>query len=157
MKTLYKQYFMILSLSVILGCAGSREAGSEPAEQPVSRRSDCISKGSIRDYKILDEQNLIVTEGVSRKYHVELSRRAFGLKSSFAIGFQSRSERVCGGFDSLVYDDSLRADSIRIASIRRLTPEQEDNLLVRFGLREPELQEPRQPEAVEGAEVEELD
>jgi len=157
MKKLYKQLIIILSLSTLLGCASNQEAGIDAPEETVSRRSDCISKGSIRDYRVLDAQNLIVSEGASRKYHVALSRRANGLRSSTAIGFQSTSSRVCGGFDSLIYDDAFGAEKIRITSIRRLTPEEEDDLLVRYGLREPEVQEPRQPNEVEGAEVEELD
>ena len=157
MKKLYKQILIASFSSLLLGCAGSDEADFGDAEETVSRRSDCISKGSIRDYRVLDAQNLLVTEGASRKYHVELSRRANGLRSTTAIGFQSTTSRVCGGFDSLIYDDSFGAEKIRIASIRRLTPEGEQDLLVRFGLREPEVQEPRQPEKVEGAEVEELD
>jgi hypothetical protein len=38
-----------------------------------------------------------------------------------------------------------------------LTPEDEEDLLIRFGKKEPEIEQPRQPEEVEGAEVEELD
>jgi hypothetical protein len=41
--------------------------------------------------------------------------------------------------------------------VRRLTPEDEHDLLVRFGKKEPDYTEPRQTEQVDGAEVEELD
>ena len=118
---------------------------------------DCISQGSIRDYTVLDDQNLIVIQGASRKYHVELSRRAHGLRSSRAIGFKSQTGRICGGFDDLVVDDGYRPETIRISSIRRLSPESEEDLLIRFGKIEPEYEQARPPENVEGAEVEELD
>jgi len=88
-----------------------------------------------------------------------LSRRAFGLKSSWRIAFRSPSGRICGGFDEIIVSDGVggRPEAIRIDSIRRLSPEEEEDLLIRFGKKEPEVEQPRQPEAVEGAEVEELD
>jgi len=157
MKVYYKQSFIVITLGILLGCSSTEEADSGPTSETVSRHSDCISKGSIRDYRVLDDSNLIVTAGASRRYHVALSRKAFGLRSTLGIAFESSSGRVCGGFDRLIVDDAFGPESIRIAAIRRLTPEQENDLLVRFGLREPEYEQPRQPEKVEGAEVEELD
>jgi hypothetical protein len=119
---------------------------------------DCISQGSIRDYTVLDDLNLIISAGRSQIYHVELTRRAYGLRSSSAIGFESQTGRVCAGFDELVIDDDgLGPEKIRIGSIRKLTPESEEELLIRFGKIEPKYKQPRQPETVEGAEVEELD
>lgn len=157
MKKHYKQLFIYFLLGITLGCASTDEAASGGENETVSRRADCISQGSIRDYKVLDDANLIVTEGASRKYHVVLTRRVIGLRSKYAIGFQSATGRICGGFDSLIVDDSFGPEKVRIESIRRLTPEQEQELLVGYGLREPEFEQPRQPEEVEGAEVEELD
>lgn len=154
---LNKQIFIIISLSVLCGCASQEEGADAPADESHSRSSDCISKSSIRDYKVLDEQNLIITEGASRQYHMVLNRRAHGIRSMHGIGFRSSSGRVCGGFDSLIVADGFGPQEYRIMSIRRLTPEQAQNLLVRFGLIEPEYEQPRQPQEVEGAEVEELD
>jgi hypothetical protein len=86
-----------------------------------------------------------------------LSRRAFGLRSSWRIGFNSPTGRICGGFADIVVNDGNRPESIRIDSIRRITPEEEEDLLIRFGKKEPEIEQPRQSEEVSGAEVEELD
>lgn len=119
--------------------------------------NDCISQGSIRDYEVLDDGNLIVNTGVKRKYHVALVRRGFGLRSSWRIGFKSRSPQVCPGFSELVFDDGTGVQSIQVRSIRALTPEEYDDLLVRFGKKEPEDKQAPEPEKVEGAEVEELD
>jgi len=154
---LYKHIFIVLSLSVLFACAGQKTDPDAPLAGSEPRSSDCISKSSIRDYKILDDENLIISEGASRRYHMVLSRKAFGLRASRGIGFLSATSQVCAGFDSLIVDDTFRAEAFRIKSIRRLTPEQEEDLLVRFGLREPEFEQPRQPQEVEGAEVEELD
>jgi hypothetical protein len=105
----------------------------------------------------LDDANLIVTGGGSRKYHVTLSRRAIGLRSSWSIGFRSTTRQICAGFDEVVVDDGLGPDRFRIASIRRLTPDELDALLIRFGKKEPEIEPAPVSTEVEGAEVEELD
>lgn len=154
---LSKQLFIIITSCGLVACAGGNEAPQQDPEAQVSSRSDCISTGSIRDYTVLDDANLIVTERASRKFHVVLSRGAFGLRSSSRIGFQSDTSRICGNFDNLVIDDGFGPEKIRIASVKRLTPETEEQLLIRFGKKEPENVQPRAPEKVEGAEVEELD
>ena len=142
---------------VLVACAGSDEVESGAATGGNSGRSNCISQSSIRDYRVLDEANLLVTEGASRRYHVQLSRRAYGLRSSRAIGFQTATSRVCAPFDDVVYESSFGTESVSIAAIQRLTPEQEEDLLIRFGIVKPEVEQPRVPEEVPGAEVEELD
>ena len=154
---LIKQVLIISTSCLLLACAGSEEQLPEDPTAEVSSRTDCISTGSIRDYTVLDDANLIVTERASRKYHVALTRRAYGLRSSSRIGFQSDTSRICGHFDDLVIDDGFGPEEVRIASVKRLTPEAEEDLLIRFGLKEPEHVQPRAPEKVEGAEVEELD
>ena len=119
--------------------------------------SDCIFEGTIRDYRVLDESNLVVTASASRKYHIELSRRAYGLDSSWAIGFSSPGGSICAGFSEIVVDDSFGPEAIRINKIRRLSPDGYEDMLIRFGKKKPELEQPREPEEVKGAEVEELD
>jgi len=54
-------------------------------------------------------------------------------------------------------DDGVGAEAINIRSVRQLTPEEYDDLLVRFGKKEPDVNQTTAPEPVEGAEVEELD
>ena len=56
-----------------------------------------------------------------------------------------------------MFDGHLDGESIRIESIRELTPEDEEHLLIRFGKKEPEIKHTPPPEAVKGADVEELD
>ena len=126
--------------------------------EPISTGPDCIFEGTIRDYRVLDESNLVVTASASRKYHIELTRGAYGLNSSWAIGFSSRgSSRICGGYSDIVVDDSFGPEAIRINKIRRLTQDEYEDIMIRFGKMEPEIEQPREPEEVKGAEVEELD
>jgi hypothetical protein len=152
-----KHILILLSLSTLVACATSEEGQEEDLHADRSRGSDCISQGSIRDYTVLDDANLIVSASAKRRYHLELSRRAYGLRSSWKIAFQSPTGRICGGFSDIIADDGFGPEKIRIRSIRQLTPEDEEALLIRFGKIEPEYEQPREPEEVDGAEVEELD
>ncbi len=133
------------------------DAERSAAESDAARSSDCISEGTIRDYKVLNDSNIVVTAMGRRKYHVELTRRAPGLRSAWSIGFTSPSSRICPGFSDLLVDDNFGPERVRIGSIRRLTEEEYEDLLYRFGKAAAGKQEPPAPEPVEGAEVEELD
>ena len=152
-----KQLVMVCSSCCLIACATTNDDPNEPEYRSESRAHDCISQMSIRDYQVLDESNLIVTESGKRKYHVILTRRAFGLRSSWRVAFKSDTGQICSSFSELIVEDGIRPESIRIRSVKRLTPEEYDDLLVRFGIKEPAVKQTSEPEPVEGAEVEELD
>ncbi|MEM8682714.1 MAG: DUF6491 family protein [Pseudomonadota bacterium] len=149
-----KQLFIVFFCSSLLACAGSGSPNSAAGSR-ASGGSDCITEGTIRSYKVLDGSNLVVTAMARRQYHVELARRTSALKFANRIGFNSSGSRICGGFGYVVVNDSLGPDRIRIASIRRLSDEDYEDLLYRF--EQAGKQQPPEPEPVEGAEVEELD
>lgn len=152
-----KQLLIVTLSCGLLSCAATNEETIEPEDGWETRGGDCISQMSIRDYQVLDESNLIVTGTARRKYHIVLSRRAFGLRSTWRIAFQSSSGQVCSSFSDLIVDDGMGVDKIRIRSVRQLTPEEHDDLLVRFGKKEPDVKQTPEPVPIEGAEVEELD
>lgn len=151
--SIIKQLLIIVSLSTLVACAGT----NTESERAVSSRSDCIYQSSIRGYSVLDESNLIVSASGRRKYHVALQRRAFGLRSSWAIAFKSASGMVCSTFSEVVFEGHFDDESIRIASVKEISPEEEEDLLIRFGKKKPEIEQTPAPHEVEGAEVEELD
>jgi hypothetical protein len=152
-----KQLLIILCSCGLVACVTSNEGVDEPEYRSETRGSDCISQMTIRDYQVLDDSNLIVTGSARRKYHVVLSRRAFGLASTWRIAFRSPSGRICSAFSEVVVNDGMGAEVINIHSVRQLTLEELDDLLVRFGKKEPDVNQTTAPEPVEGAEVEELD
>jgi len=152
-RTYIKQVFSILSLGVLTACAAT-DTGEERA---ASGRPDCIYQPSIRGYTVLDESNLIVSASGRRQYHLVLQRRAFGLRSNWSIGFKSPTGRICSGFSEVIFDGQFDGESIRIASIRELNPEEEEDLLIRYGKKEPEYEQTPEPKEVKGADVEELD
>ncbi|MDH3532000.1 MAG: DUF6491 family protein [Gammaproteobacteria bacterium] len=157
MKIYIKHNVIVVFSCILAACAGTDEAPDGDDYASASRGSDCISQMTVRDYRVLDDSNLIVSAAARRKYHVLLSRRAIGLRSTWQVGFQSRTGQICSGFSDLVVDDGFGPDRIRIASIRRLTPEDEEDLLIRFGKIEPDTAQTPATEEVESAEVEELD
>jgi len=158
MKKPYFYQFLIMVISCILvACAATPDGPDEANYARESRRNDCISEMSIRDYQVLDDANLIVTGAGRRTYHVELARRAFGLRSSFRLGFESRTGQICSGLSYVVFDDLGGLERIPIRSLSRLTPDEHDELLIRFGKKEPEVTEGPAEKDVDSAEVEELD
>ena len=152
-KTHYKQSIGILLSSSLLACTG---AVSDLDERDLSR-PDCIYQSSIRGYTVLDEANLIVDGSRSRSYHVGLQRRAYGLNSSWGIAFRSPTGRICASFSELIFNGDFEKESIRIASIKELTTEGKDILLIQYGKKKPEIEQTPAPAEVPGAEVEELD
>ena len=153
----YKQFIIIAFSSGLLSCASTQEGPDSVDSEGKTHRSDCIFQSSIRGYSVLDESNLIVDASGRRTYHVVLRRRAYGLSSSWGIRFESPTGRVCSGFSEVIFDGHMANESIRIASIRELTPEDHEYLLIQFGKKEPEIEQTPAPREVKGAEVEELD
>ena len=151
--SILKQTLIVLSLSALVACAGTR-SGEERSD---SLRSDCIYQPSIRGYSVLDESNLIVSASGRRQYHVALQSRAFGLRSNWAIGFKSPTGRICSGFSEVVFDGHFDGESIRIASIREISAEEKEDLLIRYGRKKPEYEQAPEPKDIKGADVEELD
>lgn len=148
-----KQLIIAICLSTLAACAGTDE---RPDGEP-NRHYDCIHEPSIRGYQVLDEQNLIVEAG-RRFYHVTLSYRAQGLDSAWDISFDTPNSRVCQGFSEVRFRGPFdEREKVRIRAIREITPEEEEDLLIRFGKREPEIEQTPPPQEVEGADVEELD
>lgn len=92
----------------------------------------------------------------NRDYLVTLVSPALDLRSSFRLGFSSRDDWLCPyGGDRIVFDGISMGDGM-IRGISRITSEQKEELLIRYGKKEPEEQQDQAPPEVKGAEVEEL-
>lgn len=151
-----KQWLALATLSTLAGCAGTSERQTTTAGDIDYHGSDCILISTIRDYRTLDDRNLLIYGPANRAYFVTLFRPSFELRSSFQMGFSSRDGRLCPyGGDAIVLG-SLRPDEVGIQSISRVSEEQAEQLLVRYGKKEPSRAPASEPENVTGAEVEEL-
>lgn len=155
-KSTARHIFSLIFSCAVAGCAGSGQAENGPRADAEFRGSDCILIRTIRDYTPLDDRNLLIWGPGNRAYYVTLVRPAFELRSSFRMGFSSRDDQLCPyGGDGIVVG-SLTQDTIGIRAISRVSKEQADQLLIRYGRKEPAEQQAPAPEDVKGAEVEEL-
>jgi hypothetical protein len=92
----------------------------------------------------------------NRSYLVTLMMPSFDLRSSSQIGYISRDDSLCPyGGDRLILDRMSNYD-VMIRGISRLTDQQVDELLIRYGKKEPPEQQDQAPPEVKGAKVEEL-
>jgi hypothetical protein len=73
------------------------------------------------------------------------------------IAIESSTGRACARFSEVTFKGTLGVESITIESIRELNPDEHDDLLIRFGKKEPEIKQAPAPREIDGAEVEELD
>ena len=158
-KTNIKHIFILFTLCVLLPSVVIQAVDLESDLELDYRGSDCISLLTIRDYPVLDDRNLLIWGSSKRAYFVRLFSRAWELKSSFQIGTLSRDNWLCPyGGDALVFDSIGRGqDKVSITSIRRISRDEADWLLVRFGKKDPAIEQAPVPKSLEGAEVEELD
>jgi hypothetical protein len=158
-KVMLKQLVLVYSLCTIVACAGASEPTGSAETGAKNSRRDCIPEPSIRGYTVLDEQNLIVDSSGRRRYHVVLRRRAYGLQNSLGVVFDSPTSRICSGLSDVVFSNSFggRTETVGILDVRLLGPDEEEDLLIKFGKKEPEIKQTPVPREVEGAEVEELD
>jgi hypothetical protein len=156
-----KQYIIQpLILLFVCGCSATRDGDWELSQTDVGldfRGSDCILIRTIRDYRPLDSSHMLISGPAKRTYFVALFRPAFDMRGSMGLTFDSRDEQLCPfGGDAIMFG-GLAHERVTIQSISRVTAEQEQEILFRFGLLERAEKKPPEPANVKGAEVEELD
>lgn len=156
MKIFIKHRVTLISLCVLLSSCAATEQKSELGDDIDFMGSDCISIRTIRDYTPLDRSTLLMEGGGNRSYLVTLVSPSMDLRSSFRLRFSSRDEWLCPyGGDRIVFDGAFKEDAM-IRGISRISPEQEEDLLIRYGKKKPDEQKDEAPPEVKGADVEEL-
>jgi len=103
-----------------------------------SRGTDCFFTRALRDWRPLDDSNLLLFTTGRTPYLVELFRPAMGLTFNVMIGVYDRDGRVCPyGGDDIIINNGFMRERIPIRSMRRLSDEELDEVYVRFGIRPP--------------------
>lgn len=157
MKKYIFQIFAILIASVFAWPANAVASDEKDLKDLDLRGSDCILIRTIRDYTPLDDRSLLVWGPAKRGYFVTLFRPSFDMRSSFRLGFSSRDDQLCPyGGDSVVFG-GLGSETIRVQSISRISEEQAEEILIRYGKKDPPESQAPAPADVKGAKVEELD
>ncbi len=145
---------------ILCGCSASGDSEWAPSERDVGldyRGADCILIRTIRDYRPLDDSHMLISGPAKRTYFVTLFGPAFEMRGSLGLTFDSRDDQLCPFGGDAVKFGGLAHERVTIQSISRVTAEQEQEILFRFGLLERAEKKPPEPVSVKGAEVEELD
>lgn len=152
--------FQLVMLLTSSGCATNSEPGERESAATAGmnfRGSDCILIRTIRDYRPLDNSHLLISGSGRRTYFVTLLGPVFEMRGSASLRFESRDDNLCPyGGDAIVFGHFSRGGT-RVQAISRITAEQKEEILLRFGLVERTEQTAPEPGNVKGAEVEELD
>jgi len=102
--------------------------------------------------------HLFITGAGKRTYFVALARPSYDMRGSGSLRVDSRDQQLCAFGGDAVGFGSFSRDSVRVQSISRISAEEQQEILIRFGLVEPaERTAPEEPPVIKGAEVEELD
>ena len=136
---------------LMTACATTPTADAPP---PTARSNDCMFASTLRDWRPLDNENLILFALGRRPYHVELSWPAFGLTHDFMIGVYDRDGRICPyGGDAIIVEGPM-PQRIPIRSIRQLDEQQLDAVYAQFGIHPPAIVTAEPAEPVQSVEPE---
>ncbi len=143
---------------LFLGACSTSPPSEDGADERLSdldyRGSDCILIRTVRDYTPLDNQHLLIRGPGRRAYFVTLIRPAFEMRGSMGLRFESRDDQLCPyGGDAIIFG-GISNERVTVQAISRLTADQEEQLLIRYGKKTPP--DAETPADVKGAEVEEL-
>lgn len=119
----------LLVLAVTVACA------STEGQNLGSLSSDCMFSRGIRDYRALDNRNLIVYGMGRRPYHVVLASPSTNVEHEFTIGvYDDGDGRVCPyGRDAILIDGAI-PERIQIRSIEEIAADEVEALEAEYGL-----------------------
>ena len=155
-QSVIKQILIVFISCCLLSSCASVDEQNDLGRDIEYSGSDCISIRTIRDYTALDDRSLIVEGLGKRSYFVTLWMSSFDLRSSHQMRFSSRDEWLCPyGGDSIIFG-TFSDHGVGIRSISKVTEEQAEELLIRYGKKDPGEEQNPEPKEIEGAAVEEL-
>jgi hypothetical protein len=130
---------LLASLGVLLvSLPAAAQAGKTKTKAAAAATyNDCMFARTLRDWRPLDDEHLLLFGPGHTAYLVELVRPAIGLSFNISIGVYDRDGNICPyGGDSIVILGPMR-DRISIRSMKRLDDAELDEVYVKFGIRPP--------------------
>lgn len=117
--------------------------------------SACFFSSRIDNFEVLNDTNLLVSEGRRRIYHVEISPPSNDLRHAYGVQFSSSTGRVCGnpGERLLTRNGSFGSFPSAVVGVYRLDEANELAVRAHFG-QAPAL--PAAPEDEDAEAIEEL-
>ncbi|MDH3419908.1 MAG: DUF6491 family protein, partial [Gammaproteobacteria bacterium] len=128
----------VIAALALTGCAST--GGSDAAigrEATFASDNDCFLARLVSDWRPLDNRNLLVFTGRRNPYHVQLSMPSTRLRAQDTIAFTDRDGRICPYGGDAVVINGFMPDRITIASIRRLSEGELEEVYLQFGIRRP--------------------
>lgn len=113
----------------------------------------CFFSGRIDNFEVLNESNLMVSEGRRRIYHVEVSPPSTDVRHAYGIQFSSSTGRVCGNPGERLYtrNGSFGGFPSAVTGVYRLDEATELAVRAHFG------QVPALPAAPEDGDAEAIE
>lgn len=122
---------MAASTIALAACAAGERGSGLTGGTSVS--TDCFSVSLARDFRYLDDMNLIVFAPARQPYHLELAPTCFGLRGEIAIGLSARTDRMCGfAGDAVLAGRGALRERCPVVSVRRLDDDQLQILIDQF-------------------------
>jgi len=129
--------FSIAAFVSVLAMSGACTSIERTSAEDVSSGDDCMVARTLRDWRPLDNQNLILFGSGRVPYHVELVRPAFGLTYDIMIGVYDRDGRICPyGGDAIILDGPM-PERVSIRNMKRLNDAELERLYVEHGISPP--------------------
>lgn len=124
----------LIAVVAVAGCAVSPESADEQGggAQSATVGTDCFTVSLARDFRYLDDRNLIVFAPAGQPYHLELSLVCMGLRGDVSIGLRSRTDRMCGFAGDAVLVDGAFAERCPVLRVTRLDQNALEVLIARF-------------------------
>ncbi|MCC5868318.1 MAG: hypothetical protein JJU27_07370 [Gammaproteobacteria bacterium] len=125
----------VAGIALLGGCAATdTQTNADEASESRSISTDWVRIDQVRDFRVLDDSNLILYAPTRRQaYHVELMPACQGLRFADTIALRGRTGRLAGfAGDRVIIDRPGVPDRCPVASVRRLDEASLTELIVSF-------------------------
>jgi Family of unknown function (DUF6491) len=143
-----------IALPVALAaCAQTSDSTRQTTHAPAAPiHNDCMFARTLRDWRPLDDENLLLFGPGHTAYLVQLVRPIVGLSFNIMIGVYDRDGSICPyGGDAIVIRGPM-PERVSIRSMQRLDDAGLDDVYVRFGIRPPAVVTAEPAELEKGAQ-----
>ena len=125
----------VASIALLSGCAATdTQSSSDETSESRSISTDWVRIDQVRDFRVLDDSNLILYAPTRRQaYHVELMPACQGLRFADTIALRGRTGRLAGfAGDRVIIDRPGVPDRCPVTSVRRLDEASLTELIISF-------------------------
>jgi hypothetical protein len=128
-----------VSTALVITFAACAQTGQATRKQPEPVHNDCMFARTLRDWRPLDDEHLLLFGPGHTAYLVQLVRPAIDLSFNDFIGVYDRDGSICPfGGDAVVIGGPM-PERISIRSMQRLDDAQLDEVYVKFGIKPPKV------------------